>query len=69
LEPVKRGLDGTREGVSERGFADARHILNEEVALGNEADKGQAHDIGLAPNGRAKQALQFRQLLKSVGKS
>ena len=48
LDAAHRALDAARQGLAEHGLADAGHVLDEDVALGEQADEHRGDDVGLA---------------------
>jgi hypothetical protein len=54
--------------LGEGGLADAGHVLDEEMAAGEEANERKAHHFGLAVNRRADGRLQFQELTEDIGR-
>ena len=51
LDAVPRAADRACDRLGERGLADAGDVLDEEVALGDEAHQGEVHLLALALDG------------------
>ena len=49
LDPAEDTADGTGEGLGEQGLADAGHVLDEQVAAGEQRDERQLDRLRLAP--------------------
>jgi hypothetical protein len=48
LDPANRAVDGPGERLAQHGLADSRHVLDQEVSLGQQHDQRQPGDLGLA---------------------
>ena len=48
LDPAHRAVDRDRQRLGQRRLADARHVLDQEVPLGEQRDERDAHDVRLA---------------------
>ena len=48
LHPAHRAVDRDRQRLGQRGLAHPRHVLDQEVALGQQRDEREAHDVRLA---------------------
>jgi hypothetical protein len=48
LHPVRGGVDRLGDGPGQHRLAGAGHVLEEDVALAQDGDERQAHDLGLA---------------------
>ena len=48
LDAAVVGVDRRGERLGQRGLADAGHVLDEQVALGEQAEEGQQDDVVLA---------------------
>ncbi len=48
LHAADRAVDGAGQRLGQRGLADARHVLDQQVALGEQGDQRDAHHLGLA---------------------
>ena len=48
LQPADRAVDRAGERLGELGLADARHVLDQQVPLGQQHGQAQPHDFGLA---------------------
>ena len=52
LQPVKAAVDRTRQRLRQRGFADSRNVLDQQVPARQQADQRKPHHLRLAANGR-----------------
>src|SRR6185437_5671960 len=52
LDPPHRAVDGPRERLGEHGLAYARHVLDEQVALGEQDDQREPDRLGLPVDDR-----------------
>src|ERR1035441_2355858 len=68
LQSMEAAGYGAGERLGESGLADAGHVLDEEMAAGEEANERKAHHFGLAVNRRADGRLQFRELTEDIGR-
>src|SRR5579859_173870 len=59
LHALKGAVDGARERLSERGFANAGNALNQQVSTGENADQREADDVVLAANHTAQGLFEF----------
>ena len=48
LDAAERAVDRRGEGLGQAGLADAGHVLDEEVPLGDQAEQRELDDLGLA---------------------
>ena len=63
LDPMPRHPEGVGHRASQRGLAHARHVVEEQVALGQQAGHGQVDDLALAADEaghRVRDSLQGR---------
>ena len=68
LQAVKAAVYGARQRLREGGLAHAGHVFDEKMTAGQQADEGQPHHFGLAPNRRAKRRLERCQFRKCDGR-
>ena len=59
LHALKRAIDGAGKSLSERGLANARNTLNQQMASRENADQGKANDLVFAANHTAKSFFEF----------
>ena len=67
LNALKNTVEGACERVSERRFADAGNVFNQQVAAGDESNDGQPDGFGLALDNRLDGVLQPFDLVDGVG--
>ena len=58
LDALEAGADGARERGGERGLAHARHVLDQQVAAGDETHHRQPNGRALADEGPADVFLE-----------
>jgi hypothetical protein len=64
LDPAELRIDRPRQGLGERGLADAGHVLEQQMAAGDERLDGATHDLGLPAQSSLHVREQARGLLR-----
>ena len=64
LDAVEAGIDAARQSLRQRGFADARDVLDQQVAAGQQAGERKAHHFRLSAN-RFPSAASISESLES----
>ena len=68
----KRAVEAAGQRLGQQRLADAGHVLDEQVALGQQGDEGQVDDLGLAQQhaghvGRSRSSSAARPPVDSGG--
>ena len=60
LDAMEAGPDRARKRLSQRGFSNPGHVLNQQVAARQQAGKGETQDFGLTADRHGKGGLDIR---------
>ena len=69
LDAVEAGIDAARQGLGQRGLADAGNVLDQQVAAGEEAGERKAHHFRLSANRFPQRRLNLGELGKRTGRT
>jgi hypothetical protein len=61
LQPVKIAVHRSRQGLRERRFPDTRHVFDQKMPAGQQANPRQTHHFRLPANGGVERHLQLVQ--------
>jgi len=67
LDALEAGADGAGEGRGQRGLAHPGHVLDEDVAAGEQTHHGQPHGLGLAHEGAAHVGFESADEIERMG--